>query len=361
MKTAIALFCLVLGLTVQASKLSEIDQSPFGHNLISTVYLQIKTGDSADQVLELLQEVEDEVIREQQDHDARHDAFQTSCHEDQTHYQEEIDRAAADEQTHRDLLAVAYPERTRLEGEIAEHEDALEQAEFALQAARDLIASQREEFHIHSEELLYALEVFGSSKRVLSEAFQRGVSFLQTSSGASFAAKLKDSKLNGKFEPFARILAQAASSNKLSQAAIDNILTLIDRLVANAHATLSTERDVMQQREDAFAIYESELEATIRNEKDTLSVLRTQLSIVESNIAEWEANLADAIWRFETYTRKLAERIAECDEESRQYEEATANRNHDLDIINQVEDLIRTRVADFTEYISATREDIEIH
>jgi hypothetical protein len=360
MKTALALFCIVLGLTVQASKLADMDKSAFGHNLISTVYLQLKTGDSADQVLELLQEVEDQVIQEQQEHDVRHNEFQSACETDKAHYQAEIDDAAADEAENQGYLDTAYPAKAKLEGIIADHEYALAAAEGALEEARFIIAEQRDAFHIHTTELIDALDVFNSARGALASAFQRGSSFLQTSVGASFAQKLKDGKLNARFEPFARILAQAASSNKLTQSAIDQILGLVDRLISNAHSTLSSERQTMQEREDAFAEYEASLLEKITFYQNGLATLRTELQMVVDNIAQWEAALADAQWRFETYTRKLADRTAECDEESRLYSEATAQRTADLAIIDQVEDLISTRVADFTEYISAARDNIEI-
>jgi len=53
-------------------------------------------------------------------------------------------------------------------------------------------------------------------------------------------------------------------------------------------------------------------------------LLSSKPTLFACNVAE--SDLADAERRFESYTRKLAERIEECDAESRQYEEATKER-----------------------------------
>lgn len=200
----------------------------------------------------------------------------------------------------------------------------MRQTEQALADAIALIESQRVEFHAHEDELVDALQIFNEASKVVRQSF--GASFIQTSAGSALAAHLKNAKLNAKFAPFARILAQAASSNKLSQSAVDNILNLLQRLIDNAQATLSSERQVMQGREEAFASYSEALEDTIDQYHLTISEIKGALQILNDNIHEWEGNLADAQTRFATYTQKLADRTAVCDEENSEYATQTAQR-----------------------------------
>jgi Skp family chaperone for outer membrane proteins len=360
MKTAILLFCIALGFAAHATSIAEIDSSVFGHDLLSTVYLQIQTGDSVDQVLELLQTVEDEINQEQHDHDERHSAFQTSCEEDRAYYTAEIERAAGQIEENTANLQAAYPERSRLEGEIQQHQDGLSEAEGALAFATAVIEGQREEFKIHSAELLDSLTVFGEARNILSQAFGTAGSFLQTGSGSSFAAHLNGAKLVAKYQPFAKILAQAAVSEKLSQDALEHIFNLIDRLVSNAQDTLRVERETQQNREDAYATYASELSDIIAGHKEALGFLGAELSTLNDNIAFWESSLEDAQFRFETFSQKLVDRNANCEQEATQYDDQTRQRNADIAVIDQVQDLIGNRVDTFVEYITSTRDNVQI-
>jgi len=292
---------------------------------MSTVYLQLKTGDSVDKILELLQEVENQVLDEQSRHDISHNEFQGHCEVDKQQYRDDISQAEADKAKYEDLLEKARQTKTKLERRIQNHESVLADTKAKLADAKELIDTQREEFKRQSEELVDAISIFNNAKTALTEAFRSG-SFLQTASGATFANQLKSAKLNARFAPFARILAQAATSNKLSQSAIDQILALLDRLIQNAQSTLSSERQVMQEREDAFTALETSLNATIKKHEKALEGLQAQLKIVNSNIAVWEPALADAEWRLENATEKLAERTKECDDENTHYVKQTEQR-----------------------------------
>jgi chromosome segregation ATPase len=359
MKTAFALVFLAVVFGAQATSIADIEKNTFGKNLLDTVYLEMTTGGNVDNILTLLQEVEDQIISEQNAHNERHASFQQSCAEDQAHYQDEINRASADASDAQGRLDVARPERDSVASQLETARRSLADTENNLAAATNLIEAQRAEFHEHESELVAALDIFAQAENYIRTSFQRGA-FLQTNSASGLASTLKNAKLNAKYAPIARILAQAASSAHLTQDAVDNILSLIKRLSENAQQVLFTERQIMQQRNEAFDIYSAELEGLISGYKQQIAELSTQLSILEARIAEAESDLADAERRFESYTRKLAERIEECDAESRQYEEATKERNEEINIINQVEELISSKVSGFTEYITQSREGINI-
>jgi chromosome segregation ATPase len=360
MKTAFVLFCLAIGFAAHATSLAEIDKTTFGHDLMSTVYLQITTGGSVDDVQTLLQQVEDEITAEQLAHDTRHSEFQTSCEADRQYYQGEIDRAAGQIVENTANLEPAYPERTRLEGEIQQHQDGLAEAEAALDFATRVIERQREEFKTHSAELLDSMTVFGEARQILTSSFGVEGAFIQTGSGAGFAAHLSKAKVVAKYQPFAKILAQAASSGKMSNDALGNILALIDRLVSNAQDTLRLERETMQNREDAYATYAADLSAIIEGHKEALGFLGATLETLNGNIAFWESELADANRRHESFTTQLADRNAQCDAENHEYDEQTRQRNADIATIDQVQDLIGTKVETFVGYITETRENVQI-
>ena len=56
---AILFFVLFLGLTLQNDELAEIDATNFGHSLIDTVELQLKTNEGVDDLMTVLDKMRD--------------------------------------------------------------------------------------------------------------------------------------------------------------------------------------------------------------------------------------------------------------------------------------------------------------
>jgi chromosome segregation ATPase len=358
MKTAFALAFLAIICGAQATSLSEIDKSVFGKNLLDTIFLEMKTGDNAQAIIDLLHQVADEITQEQADHDTRHNEFQTSAAEDIAHYEAEIARADEDIAVNTANLDRDRPALDAANAHLADLQDAKSRAEDTLAYLTEVIEQQREDFHTHQSELLAALDVFGQARDILRQSF--GQSFLQTSAGSALAAHLSKAKVNGKFEPFVRILAQAAASGKLTDGGVDQILSLLDRLTRNTEDTLASERQIQAEREAAYAHVSAELTDTITELANEISEVNSEIDTLTANIAEWEARLEDANARHETYTNRWNDRTAERDAENAEYADATARRAADLDIVHEVTELISSRVADFTQYITSSREDVHI-
>jgi Skp family chaperone for outer membrane proteins len=360
MKTAFALAFLAVICGAYATSLSEIDRSAFGKNLLDTVYLEMKTGDNAQTVLELLAQVATEIENEQHDHDTRHADFQVSCSADLEYYAHEIQTATEDIATAEGRLARDRPALESAQGHLQDLSEAKRRSEDALRVITELIVAQREEFHGHESELLAALQIFAAARDILRTSFNVEGAFLQTSVGSALAAHLSKAKITGKYEPFVRILAQAASSGKLTAQGVQDVLTIIDRLAANTDETLTSEREVMAQREHSFATYSTELEGIINNLANEIAQVTSLISTLSADIAEWERNLEDAQFRLQSNQEHWNTRKAECDNENETYATETQKRTEDLDIVHQVEALISTRVADFTQYINQSRENVHI-
>ena len=284
----------------------------------------MKTGDNVQKILELLQQVEDEILQEQSNHDASHNDYQASCAIDIADYRDKIKKAEDDKQLAESKLDSAYPERDRLEADLDTAKTNKANSEKALKDATDLIEEQRATFHTHESELIDAIQIFNEASQIIRNSF--GVSFIQTEAGSALANHLSKAKLNAKYTPFLRILAQAASSNKLSQSSIDTIINLFKRLIENAQATLSGERQTMQAREDAYATYSAQLEDEIAGFEKDIENLSARLQIVRANIAQWEKDFEDAENRISTNSQLLADRIDICEKEDKEYNKQTAKR-----------------------------------
>jgi len=361
MKTAFALAFIAVICGAHASSLSEIDGSAFGKNLLDTVYLQLKTGDNAQVVLDLLHQVADEITAEQAEHDSAHTAFQATCTVDLDFYTVQINQASADQTENQANIDRDQPALDRANEHHEELVGSLAKAESTLQLITDLIVGQREEFHQHEDDLNGAIQVFVAAKDILRQAFNVAEgSFLQTSVSSALAAHLNNAKVNGKYEPFVRILAQAASSGKLTAEGVQDVLSIIDRLLANTRETLAGETETMMKREAAFAEYSGQLNELINTLRNEIAGVELEINNLTSNLAEWHRNLDDANARWADYTQRFNDRSAECSAENADYTSATAKRAEDLKVVHEVEDILASRVADFTTYITQSRENVHI-
>lgn len=353
----LATFALTLAAKLD---LTHIRSNPFGKQLLDTVALQLSTNGAVDRVLALLQELDDSLVREQEEADAEHERYQKECNETLTTYGERLaeansdyNRAVSDISTYGQLVEETEEQIDSLEKQIADTEEAKERSTRQREYEREAYAQKM----IDHDEAIAACD---DATTLVLQLKTSGSSFLQQPvylEISSHVAAIR--KAAPGYAGLFKALIQMATKTTANQELVVRLLNLIEKLKQSFINSKQIETTNEEDAENAYQALIIQLDNTLATLNVELGEKQNDLVTYNFRLNEAEALKEDAGQRVETYEKLIEEKEAMCDQEKKAYEEATEARQEERDIVAEVVQIIETRLSDLSEYINSKVDSVE--
>jgi flagellar biosynthesis chaperone FliJ len=350
-------FTLVLGAKLD---LTHIKSTAFGKQLLDTVALQLTTTGAIDKVLALLQELDDSLVQEQEEADAVHEEYQRQCNQTISQYEE--------------LLAVAKSDFNQAVSDISLYEPLIEQTKAEIEGlekqlqdtidTKDKATAQREqEREVYKQKMIdhdEAIDACDQATQLVLQLKTSGSSFLQQPMmleiGTHVAAVRK---IAPAYAALFKALIQMSTSTTADQEMVVRLINLIDKLKQSFLDSKDLETENEDAAEAAYVELIDQLNATITALEGEIGTKKNDLASYEYKVEEAYSLKADAEKRVDTFTTLLEQVREMCRLEQVKYDDDTAARQEERDIVAEVIELIETRLTDLSEYVTEKIDSVE--
>jgi len=350
------------------SRLQKINSSSFGKTILETIQVELQSKDDPrPRIITLLQELEQELITDQQQADAGHDA---------------------DVETNDDLVSAINDELESLGESLAEWEDQQDDLEAELEQDRADLATQADLHDTYEAELEAAtaaretnqatweaqdakygrvLEVLGQVRAVITErlASRYNSEFIQTSHKEllSNLAQVKEN-INAKsfkksspgFAKLANFLAVKVENalrddeDEEAEAALTTVVTLIDSLAAGIEAERTSATAFNEADQAAFDEASSRLNTAISSATASIDNLDNAITDLSARLSTVTGDIADAASRVDELNEQLLNQQASFAQLEDAYRTSTHDRTEQLQLIQEVLEIVQNQLTGLRQY-----------
>lgn len=324
------------------NQLQSFEKSDFGRKLLDTIALQVQSDSGVSglqKVAQLLEEIRLDLVRQQSDADAVHNAKEQECADTISN----LDRCIADNTNQRDQaqqeIELLTSEISRLGIEIQTKEtqlDILNSRENELDNARERDAADFQRRQQETPEVLAALELVIEKLGTIAP---------NTNDDNLVLAEL--SKI-GNSNP---ILALVQVASTFSQEALQNVVNKMQELHNSIEASIEDDAREEQEAINEYNQLKAEISTTRVNIQNSVADLKTQLQQNQNALALQERILEEAINNIGRCQEEKVAKIAECEAARNFYAEEKESRTAELNIVKQVEAIIATKLDTIKDYL----------
>jgi len=345
---AIFLLCLVASsFAIQTRKLNALNGGNFG-NLFAEIKAQIKAGGPLANIEGLLDQLEDQIRDEQQEHNEMLARNGASCIEEQTFRNNEIAEGQAGLRRASDHLAACTSSRDKAEVDLAQTIQDLADSRAALATA----TARREEGHA-----LYvtrvadhrgALSVVQGAVNLLDDFVAEEASLVQLSAHTKQLLKSGvQIRKAAEYAPVIAMFAQMATSEVdmfLDAGAVERIRGMLQQLLANIEDSLADYNEEEAVAQENYNVLRAKLEQSIRDLTENQTNLEDHLEEMAQCILEEELLVAKSNEKINRNTNLLNLSVQMCAAFKEEYDAATASRNEELELLATVRRMVRRRL-----------------
>lgn len=309
-----------------AEVLVELDKTPMGSALLSTVHLQLETETPVDDILSLLQEIADDLAAQQTSADNTYRDAMTLCKEMTEFYEGQIEEAKNEIQTQQANLDRDRPELERVKDLITKNEGILRDQEAEKESAANKRKEDNELFKQRDAEFTDSVEACEEAIEIVRELKyeNKDTIALQLGSIKTRISKSMNDLQSSLYGPSIKALVQVAA--KADPVTVDSIISLIDALRADLEKAQIEDQDAEKRAQEAWEKFDSDLAKAIEGTKQTLDGLRKDKTDLENAIKDAEEALANAKTKKANNEGLLKTLTESCNEKTRVYEKETEER-----------------------------------
>jgi chromosome segregation ATPase len=350
------------------ARLQKINSNAFGKTILETIQVELQSKeDPRPRIIELLQELEQELITDQEEADAGHDA---------------------DVETNDEITSAIDDELESLSENLGEWEDQQDDLEAELEQDRADLATQGDLLDTYNSELEAAtaaretnaatwasqdakygrvLDVLGQVRSVITErlASRYNSEFIQTSKKQllSNLAQVKDNinaKSFKKSSPgFAKLAAFLAVKveNALNdpedddaEAALTTVVTLIDSLAAGIEAERTSGQAFDEADQAAFEDASSRLTTAISTATAAIDNLDNLITDLTARLSTVTGDIAGAASRVDELNEQLLTQQASFAQLEDAYRTSTHDRTEQLQLIQEVLEIVQNQLTGLRQY-----------
>jgi chromosome segregation ATPase len=307
-----------------AEVLVELDQTPMGSALLSTIHLQLETETPVDDIVSLLQEVADDLKNQQDDDDRIYGDAMKNCDEMTKFYNGQIDEAKNEISAEEANLARDRPALERVKGEITTNEQTLDRQENERKSAAKKREDDHQLFEERDAEFEDSVEACDEAVDILREIKYetKETVALQLSNIKSRISKSMNDMQSSLYGPSIMALVQVAARG--DDVTVQTIISLIKTLRDDLVIARTEDTDSEKQAQEAWQEFDDDIAEAIQRTKDTLDRLGKEKSDLEKAIKDAEAALSNANEKKINNEGLLDTLTKSCNEKTKKY-------NKDLD------------------------------
>jgi len=329
------------------SQLQSFEKSDFGKKLLDTIALQVQNDSGVSglqKVAQLLEEIRLDLVRQQSDADAVHNAKEQECADTISN----LDRCIADNTHQRDQaqaeIELLTAEIARLTAEISIKEvqlDILNSRENELDNARVRDAAEFQRRQQETPEVLAALELVIEKLQTIAP---------NTNDDSLVLAEL--AKI-GSSNP---ILALVQVASTFSPEALTNVINKMSELHASIEASIEDDAKEEAEAINEYNQLKAEISTTRVNIQNSVADLKTQLQQNQNALSLQERILEEAISNIGRCQDEKLAKLAECEAARTFWAEEKESRTAELNIVKQVEAIIATKLDTIKDYLKERTE-----
>jgi hypothetical protein len=245
-------------------------------------------------------------------------------------------------------LEATQSEIVSVEAEIAGYEKELADAIAAREAQHEMWLNYDGEFDGAVEAIDECIDIIAQLKV---DDSTENVTFVQKrleTLTSTMLVAMNDSQKNF-YGPTITSLAELAVS--ADQSAVDQILDLLYRLKDEFALAQNYDDDAETANQIAHDQYVETMEGTIADRNSHLDDLRVKEANLQDSIEQAEQGLADAEAKRERYINLIAEQQQICADWRQLYFRETDERNEELDVVAQVNEIVNDRLLGMDPYL----------
>jgi hypothetical protein len=369
MKASTLLICSLLVLSAFAVEdaddtqaiqtLEKINNSKFGKTILDTIQIQLQSGDSMDDLIELLKSIEAQLIGQQNADDAAYGTVRDACDAEESRLNTEI--AAANNRV--EELTGELNEKIPLRKEKIELQAAKEaEADAYIARVEELDEDKAErdaqwaEVAAEHDRATYVIE---SAKNFIDRGFAGA--FLEKKDTTVFAqlsahfSQSADLKFNRKsWNHFFKILANIANAAPVqaNRDSVNKIIALCDALLEQ----IADSREIERRAYEAWvAEYEENRARTLQLLEETqeqITQLIAEISSLNKRISIAQDEREEQRDRSAQKGVELREREQACDDEADAYARRKADRGADISEVSECLGLVESKIRVLKQFVN---------
>ena len=329
--------------------LAQVDSSPLGGALLSTIHLQIMTGAPLEEIVDLLQVIRGDLNDKQAAADELHALHEQECEDNLAAFNAALEEAIATIDYNTNLIATSQAELAVTNDEIAKAENLIAGYAAEIQREHDERAAQKALFEQYDFEFGDAvaaidecIDIIATLKTEPTELVQMRLSEL---SGSMMKAMNK--KQHSMYGATIASLVQLTAD----QDSVDAIIDLLERLKAEFSIAKDSDVDTEAARQASYEKRVADLEAAKAQQEEYLAQQQAKKAQLEATIAQAEIDLAAAQDKKKKNEDLIALWTQTCEDRRQKYFRETDERAAEQDVINQVEGIVNDRILSMDGYL----------
>ncbi|KAL4430208.1 hypothetical protein ABPG74_014767 [Tetrahymena malaccensis] len=325
------------------SQLEKIENHSFGKRILDTVALQITNRVPLGEVAKVIAEINSDIQSQQQSADSLQAERSQECESEQDRLNSIITDNNAIKTDALENVAILEVEINQLSANIGNKNSQLTLLSDRVSSIQDARSRDNEAFEKRSQEteqVIEALNLIIEKVGSISPETSEQEVFLQL-------AKI------GKSNP---ILSLVSIASTFSQDSLDNVINKLSQLRESLSASLVEDGEAENRAITEFNKLMSELHSTINSLNLLISSLNNELSQKQASHAFHTSRLNNAEETISSSQELLQRKVTQCNDWSSQYQLDTQARNEQIDIIEEVQSIVATKLETMKDYLKERAE-----
>ncbi|EAR83960.2 trichocyst matrix protein, putative (macronuclear) [Tetrahymena thermophila SB210] len=325
------------------SQLEKIENHSFGKRILDTVALQITNRVPLGEVAKVISEINSDIQSQQQTADSLQAERSRECESEQDRLNSIITDNNAIKTDALENIAILEVEISQLSANIGNKNQQLTLLSDRVSSIQDARSRDNEDFERRSQEteqVIEALNLIIEKVGSISPETSEQEVFLQL-------AKI------GKSNP---ILSLVSIASTFSQDSLDNVINKLSQLRESLSASLVEDGEAENRAIKEFNKLVSELHSTINSLNLLISSLNNELSQKQASHAFHTSRLNNAEEAISSSQELLKRKVSQCNDWSTQYQSDTQARNEQIDIIEEVQSIVATKLETMKDYLKERAE-----
>lgn len=350
------------------ARLQKINSSAFGKTILETIQVELQSKDDPrPRIITLLQELEQELITDQQEADAGHDADVETNDSITSSITNELASLADNLATWEDQQESLEEELEQNRADLATQGDLLDTYESELEAATAARETNQATWEAQDAKYARVLEVLGQVRSIITErlASRYNSEFIQTSHKEllSNLAQVKENinhksfkKASPGFAKLANFLAVKVESalrddeDEDAEAALTTVVTLIDSISAGIEAERTSATAFNEADQAAFDETSGRLNTAISSTTASIDNLDNTITDLSARLSTVTGDIADAASRVDELNEQLLNQQASFAQLEEAYRTSTHDRTEQLQLIQEVLEIVQNQLTGLRQY-----------
>jgi len=359
-----ALFITILVLSVYGGQLekifSEVTDTEYGRTLVSTIQLQLESGEQVDGLIDSMRGVVNGLKGQMADAQAVAEAKHDSCDADLRELAGGMTQAAADMGKFSGLsafdaatLTTRREELANKQREVGDRKAMLDTLGAQRQKEADAYAGMKAEYQS-------VFSVLDDCRAIIQSRLVAGDAFLESKTGIQSAVVARLNKFNTPkqgvahgYGAFFKLLAQVVEKSMevhADQAIVQRLFDIMDRIEENMEMASAMERDAERTRQADYEELTDKVTDQLRYTQRQILDLRATISTLQDRVAasaDRSRNAEAAVANFQT---RLDDRGQECQEDTAVWEQFYQNMSAELSTAGKLMYLLEDKRALLARY-----------